>query len=67
MLNSLISAITNFQSANLQYATSISATKKALDTQEMQGNLALKLINSAAQPVSTAEINGKGSNLDLIG
>ena len=58
MLNSLISAITNFQSANLQYATSIATTKKALDSQEMQGNLALKLINSAPKPISTASING---------
>ncbi len=67
MLNGLMSAFSNFNLSNTQYAASIAATKKALDTEEMQGNLALKLINSSIQPVSTAEINGKGNMIDILG
>ena len=67
MLNGLISAFSNLTTSNIQYATSLSTTKKALDTQEMQGNLALKLIHSSMQPVSTASINGKGNYIDITG
>ncbi len=66
MLNSMISAITNFNNSQIAYSASISATKKSLDAMEMQGNAALELINSA-QPVSTKEIDGKGAYLDLLG
>jgi hypothetical protein len=62
----MISAISNFQNSQIAYSASISATKKSLDNMEMQGNAALKLINSAPS-ISTKEIDGKGNYLDLIG
>jgi hypothetical protein len=64
MIDSLISSFTDFQSIKTNMEMSTSVTKKALDTQELQGNLALKLINSL--PSSTSSIDGKGSFIDLM-
>ena len=68
MLNSMISAITGFQNAQVDYARSISVVSKNLDVMEQQGQAAMELIASAEiQPVSTKDVDGKGTFLDLMG
>lgn len=67
MINNMISAFSNFQHAQIRHSASIAATEKGLDAIEMQGEAALELINSAPKIASTAEIDGKGSFLDMMG
>jgi hypothetical protein len=66
----LVSAITNLQSAQLSAAVQVRVAKKILDNEQMQGDVAVKLIDAAAGGVSragdelVAQATGLGGTLD---
>jgi hypothetical protein len=66
----LVSAITNLQSAQVSAAVQVRVAKKILDNEQMQGDVAVKLIDAAANGVSragdelAAQATGLGGTLD---
>jgi hypothetical protein len=66
----LVAAITNLQANKLNAAVQVSVARKILDSAQMQGGAALKLLSAATNGVAqagdelTAQAIGLGGSLD---
>jgi hypothetical protein len=69
----LTNAIVNFNQATLMSQVQIAVAKKMLDSQKMQGNAAVKLIQAADETASSGAdelataATGLGAQLDIYG